>query len=60
MYYMARAREESQRYVDPDGKIHSEWEIFLGLRSGRIESIERTGADGYLVDREVYCPVDHE
>lgn len=54
--YMDRARETSQRYLGPDGEVITEWEIYLGLRSGRINRAEQT-REGYRLNGIQYTPL---
>ena len=56
---MRDAKKNSQRFVDSNGKVISEWEIYLGLQSGRIDRAERTDK-GYKIDGIHYSIVGQE
>lgn len=56
MIWMESAKSDSRRFVGPNGDIVSEWKIYLGLRSGRIDYAERA-TDGYRLDGVWYSPV---
>ena len=56
MNWMQDAKKNSQRFVDSNGKVISEWEIYLGLQSGRINQAEHTNS-GYNIDGDWYQPL---
>lgn len=56
MNWMESAKSDSRRLVGPNGDIVSEWEIYLGLQSGRIGYAERA-TDGYCLNGVSYSPI---
>lgn len=59
MNWMESAKSDSRRFVGPNDEVVSEWEIYLGLQSGRIDRAERTD-EGYRLDGVWYSPVRQE